>query len=300
MGLPRLLTVRSARQYGLTLRQLAGPRFRRLSRGVYLSGPAEPTLTERAAAALLALPGDTVITGVTALWLHGVEIGSATPIRVVTTTDGKTIRAGIRLSRVLRPPAARRRIATPVAAWIAACAELNLDHAVAAADWLIRLRKVTCDDLVAGAEVSNGRGCRMARRAAGLARAGAESPRESRLRLMLVLAGLVEPKCNPMIGDLTAPIGCFDLVLGEFMIIIGYDGDHHRTDPMQWSRDIARHEAAARAGYTVIRVTNGRMAHPRGIVSTVYAHLVERGHRGPAPSFGDEWRGLFEAPAAEW
>jgi hypothetical protein len=75
------------------------------------------------------------------------------------------------------------------------------------------------------------------------------------------------------------------LVLDEFMIVIEYDGDHHRTDPLQWSRDIARHEAAVRAGYVVIRVTNGRMTHPREIAETVYTYLTERGYEGPTPTY---------------
>ncbi len=156
-------------------------------------------------------------------------------------------------------------------------------QAVAAADRLIRLGKFTERGLRAVAETATGRGCRLARRAAALSRAGVDSPRETRLRLLLVLAGLPEPACNSMIGNHTAPIGHFDLVLGEFMIVIEYDGDHHRTDPLQWSRDIARHEAAVRAGYVVIRITNGRMVQPREIAETVHAELDPARLSGPGP-----------------
>ena len=78
------------------------------------------------------------------------------------------------------------------------------------------------------------------------------------------------------------------------MIVIEYDGDHHWTDPLQWSRDIARHEAAVRAGNVVIRVTNGRMTHPREIAETVYTYLTDRGFQGPTPTYTAEWRTLFE------
>ncbi|WP_152362123.1 DUF559 domain-containing protein [Microlunatus speluncae] len=292
--LPRLLTVRSARRLGVTARQLEGRRFRRLIRGVYAFGPEDPTLTERAAAALLVLPKGAVITGVTALWLHGAEIGSALPIRVAAAGTRQTKLAGVRLSRRSRPPEARGRVAVPSAAWLAACDDLDLVEAVAAADRLIRLGKITERELRGVADEATGRGCRPARRAAALARAGVDSPRETRLRLLLVLAGLPEPACNVMIGSRTEPIGHFDLVLGEFMIVIEYDGDHHRTDPLQWSRDIARHEAAVKAGYTVIRVTNGRMVQPREIAGTVHALLIERGYQGPAPTFTPDWSALFE------
>ncbi|NYE71374.1 hypothetical protein [Microlunatus parietis] len=294
MELPRLLTVRSAKRHGLTERQLSGPRFRRLLRGVYLNSPDEPTLTEQAAAALLVMPADAVIIGVTALWLHGVEVGSAQPVRVATATTSHTTHAGIRLSRLGRLPAARRRLAVPTDAWLAACAELDLVETTMAADWLIRLGSVTADALRSAAAGATGPGGRIARRAAALARSGAESPQETRLRLLLVLAGLPEPTCNPMIGTGTAPIGRFDLALEEFMTLIEYDGDHHRTDPIQWSRDIARQEAAVRAGYSVIRVTHGRMQQPREIAATVADQLRTRGYRGRPPSFNRTWRKLFE------
>ncbi len=291
--LPRLLTVRSARRYGVTARQLEGRRFRRLVRGVYVFGSAAPTLTERAAAALLVLPKDAVITGVTALWLHGAELGSPEPIRVAIVANRQTKLSSVRLSRLAVLPESRGRVAVPAAAWLTACGDLDLVQAVAAADRLIRLGKITESQLREVAETATGRGCRLGRRAAALARAGVDSPRETRLRLLLVLAGLPEPACNPMIGSRTAPIGHFDLVLGEFMIVIEYDGDHHRTDPVQWSRDIARHEAAVGAGYAVVRVTNGRMAQPREIAQTVHTQLTEGGYRGPAPTYSPEWCTLF-------
>ncbi|GAB3753492.1 endonuclease domain-containing protein [Microlunatus parietis] len=300
MELPRLLTVQCARRYGLTVRQFRAPRFRRLSHGVYLSGPEAATLTERAAAALLALPKDAVITGVTALWMHGVEIGSPMPIRAATGTGGRTVREGIRLARVRRLPESHRRLARPAPAWLAANAELDLVQSVAAADRLIRLGRVSQSELVAGADAWSGRGCLLARRAARLTRSGVDSPRESTLRLLMVLAGLPEPRCNPMIGTRDAPIGHFDLVLDDYRVVVEYDGDHHRTDPLQWSRDIARHEAAAAAGYAVIRVTNGRMAHPREIAATVHARLAERGYQGPEPDFTREWQALFERRTFEW
>ncbi|GAB3755265.1 hypothetical protein GCM10028864_36060 [Microlunatus parietis] len=262
---------------------------------MYATGSEEPTLTERAAAAVLVSPADAVITGVTALWLPGVEIGSPEPIRVATETAGQTVRSGVRLSRVRCLPDSRRRIATPQAAWLAACADLDLVDPVAAADWLIRLRRVTPAELGAAATSASGRGCRLARSAAGLAQSGVDSPKESELRLLLVLAGLPEPRCNPRIGTADEPIGQMDLVLEEFKTIVEYDGDQHRTDPMQWSRDIARHEAAVAAGYRIIRVTHGRMKHPREIAETVHKALTDRGYRGPRPRYTNLWQTLFES-----
>lgn len=294
MELPPLLTLRSAAARSLTVDQLRGPRFRRLHQGVYAPADREPTLAERAAAALLVLPRDGVITGVTALHLHGVEIGTAEPIRVATATAGQSRRQGVRLTRVVRLPDAHGRIARPLPAWLRACTEFDLVQAVAAADWLIRLRRTTPAELCDAADSATTRSCRLARRAAELTRDEVDSPRETELRLLMVLAGLPEPRCNPRIGSEHEPIGRMDLVLDPYRIITEYDGEQHRTDPWQWSRDIARHEAAVNAGYHVIRVTAGRMLQPREIVETVYARLTERGYAGPPPRFSAEWIALFE------
>ncbi|WP_152361413.1 hypothetical protein [Microlunatus speluncae] len=293
MELPPLLTLRSAARLSLTDDQLLGPRFRRLHRGVYAPADRDLTLTERAAGTLLIMPRDGVITGVTALHLHGVEIGVPEPIRVATATAGQSRRPGVRLSRMVRIPEAAGRLVRPVPAWLSACAELNLIQAVAAADWLIRLGRTTQAQLLDAAAHWTARGCRLARRAAGLARKEVDSPKETELRLLLVLAGLPEPRCNPRIGTDHEPIGRMDLVLDPYRIIAEYDGEQHRTDPRQWARDIARHEAAVNAGYLIIRVTAGRLLHPKEIAETTYARLRERGYPGPPPNYSAEWLTLF-------
>lgn len=294
MDLPPLLTPRSAARLSLTEDQLRGRQFRRLYRGVYAPADQELTLIVRAAGALLVLPRDAVVTGVTALHLHGIEIGPADPIRAATATTGQTRRSGIRLSRVAQLPDAHDRTARPLSAWIAACVEFDLVQAVAAADWLIRTRKATRTQLRDAAAQASGHGSRLARRAAELARAQVDSPKESKVRLLLILAGLPEPRCNPRIGNDTEPIGRMDLVLDPYLIIVEYDGEQHRTDPRQWSIDIARHEAAVNAGYLIIRVTAARLHRPREVAETVYARLTERGYSGPPPHYSPEWQAHFE------
>jgi very-short-patch-repair endonuclease len=44
------------------------------------------------------------------------------------------------------------------------------------------------------------------------------------------------------------------------MIALEYDGEHHRTDPMQYRKDIRRMEAIQRQGWIVIRVIAGDRA----------------------------------------
>lgn len=77
---------------------------------------------ERCAAAVLAAPADAVVVGVTALWLRGVEVGDALPVRLATATatDLRRRTTGLRLARQHVLPNARNRVAIPVPAWVAA------------------------------------------------------------------------------------------------------------------------------------------------------------------------------------
>jgi len=69
-----------------------------------------------------------------------------------------------------------------------------LTELVTAGDSLVRRAGVEPDRLIEAASSARGvRGARLARQAAALVRRGVDSPMESRLRLLLVLAGLPEP-----------------------------------------------------------------------------------------------------------
>ncbi len=69
------------------------------------------------------------------------------------------------------------------------------------ADALVRLGLATERELRARAENSHERGAIRARTAAALVRRGVDSPMETRLRLLIVLAGLPEPEVNRILRD---------------------------------------------------------------------------------------------------
>jgi hypothetical protein len=70
-----------------------------------------------------------------------------------------------------------------------------------------------------------------------LVRGRVDSPRETWLRLCLVLAGLPMPECSLIVGDNQGPIGRVDLVFLAYKLTIAYEGDQHRTDRHQWTAD---------------------------------------------------------------
>jgi Protein of unknown function (DUF559) len=84
---------------------------------------------------------------------------------------------------------------------------------------------------------------------------GAESPRESYLRLLLIDAGLPRPETQiPVLGVDGIPVAYLDLGWQEQMVAVEYDGDHHRTDRRQYVKDIQRIEMLERMGWIIVRV----------------------------------------------
>lgn len=132
-----------------------------------------------------------------------------------------------------------------------------LTKAVTVIDALARATDLKMADVELLAGLHRGRrGIVRARRAIGLADPGAQSPRESWLRIVLNRAGLPRPQTQiPIRDEFGHAIAYLDLGWEDLRVAVEYDGDHHRTRRSQYSYDIHRLEMLARRGWTVIRVT---------------------------------------------
>ncbi len=99
------------------------------------------------------------------------------------------------------------------------------------------------------------RGVRVCQTALALMDGGAQSPKESWLRLVLIDAGFPRPTTQIRVtGEgMTAYL---DMGWEEPMVAFEYDGDHHRTDRNQYVKDIRRAEMVQRLGWHAIRVVN--------------------------------------------
>lgn len=118
------------------------------------------------------------------------------------------------------------------------------------------------------------RGIKRARRLIDMTDAGAESPKESWLRLVLIDAGLPTPTTQIRVTD--GPFEAFlDMGWETPMVAVEYDGDHHRLDRRQYVKDIRRAETLEHLGWHVIRVINED--RPRDIVGRVTRALSQRG-----------------------
>jgi hypothetical protein len=111
------------------------------------------------------------------------------------------------------------------------------------------------DELVDRARHFRGRSAKRVHEAVERVRAGAESPRETFLRLALLDSGLPEPELNAAIlDDRGSRIAIGDLVYRDARVVVEYDGEQHRTDTVQYRRDVERHDALVEAGWLCIRV----------------------------------------------
>lgn len=122
-------------------------------------------------------------------------------------------------------------------------------------------------------------GCRGARRlraALNVADGGAESPQETRVRLLLIDALLPRPETQIEFRELRIRV---DMGWREFKVAVEYDGVQHWTDSRQRSWDIERIALLEAAGWTVIRVSAEMLRRPYVIVERVRAAL-ERGGYG--------------------
>ncbi|MGC7215218.1 DUF559 domain-containing protein, partial [Mycobacteroides abscessus subsp. massiliense] len=105
--------------------------------------------------------------------------------------------------------------------------------------------------------------------------AGAESPKETWLRLVLVTAGLPRPQTQILVhnGD-HVPLAYIDMGWEDMMVGVEYDGDQHRSDRRQYVKDIKRLELLERLGWRIVRVV--AEDHPDDVVRRVKEALARR------------------------
>ena len=98
------------------------------------------------------------------------------------------------------------------------------------------------------------KGLRQLDRLLDLVDAGAESPQETRIRLMLMDAGFPRPQTQiPVRAPDGLPRYYLDMGWEDVMVAVEYDGRHHTNRPV-YSRDIIRLEYVNAVGWTVVRV----------------------------------------------
>jgi Protein of unknown function (DUF559) len=172
-------------------------------------------------------------------------------------------------------------VATPARAGFDLARHLRGATAVAHLDALARATRITKHDLISlVVRYPGARGNKGARLLIDMMDPGAESPKESWLRLVLVIAGFNPPTTQIRVTD-GQFVAYLDMGWEHQMVALEYDGDHHRADRAQYVKDIRRAETLERLGWHVIRVI--KEDRPRDIVERVSRALERRGYTASPP-----------------
>ncbi|MGY1821523.1 hypothetical protein [Geodermatophilus sp. SYSU D00079] len=274
----------------LTTAQLRSSAWRRLYRGVYADADLPDSFDLRVAGAGLLVPAQAVFSGRTAAHLHGATdlVDGHTPVEVSVPVGVRfgpvagprvreTVLASADVTRVRRRPCTTRvRTALDIAR-----AE-PLIEGVVALDVLLARTVVDEPELREGlATLPSPRGARRARRAVDLADPRAESPQESRVRVLLALAGLpAVPQFTVRDAD-GSFVARVDLAYPGQRVAVEYDGVWH-ADRAQLTRDRRQLNALVAAGWTVLHVTAADLRDPEGLTARVRALLTARTSGGVA------------------
>jgi very-short-patch-repair endonuclease len=264
----------------LTRDELRSSAWRRLFRDVYADADLAHSHGLRIAGAELLIPPVAAFSGRTAAFVHGVTelVDEGSPVEV-SVPPGVRFGpvAGLRVRQVQLPPAdiavvRRHRCTTGLRTALDIAAREPVTDSVPALDVLLARTIVGKGEFRDSVERYRGRASRRVREAARLTDPRAESQPESRLRVLLALAGLpAVPQYT--VRDATGKfVARVDLAYPDLRIAIEYDGAWHGASG-QLSRDRRRHNSLVAAGWTVLYVTAADMHDPQALVTRIEAVL---------------------------
>ena len=265
----------------LTPNRLRGQVWRRLYPDVYLHRDVPVTHLRRVQAAVLVVP-QAVVTGCSAAVLWGVDLVTGEDDVEVTVPRGTHQRRvpGLVVRRAELPGEHLwRRFGLPVTTAAATSVRLagllQPDEAVVAVDRMIATGLVDLDEVRALAAGSTGRGCSRARLACARADGLAESPQETRLRLLLHAGPLPRPVAQHRIvvaGEFVARV---DFAWPAVRVALEYDGLWH-AEAGQFAKDRQRLNRLREAGWVVVFVTASDLRRPADLLARVGRALSAR------------------------
>jgi hypothetical protein len=258
--------------------------FEMVHRNVYIPRGQELTPVTRAVAAWLWSGRTATVAGLSAAALHRAEwIDRWLPAELNrrsrdkargiilhsdTLEDDETcVRDGIRLT-------------TPARTGFDLARRKGLTTAVIRLDALMHATEVKVADIELLADRHRGaRGLVQLRRALPLVDGGAESPYETKTRLVLIGGGLPRPQTQIKVptkwGTVLARI---DMGWEEWKVGVEFDGAHHWTDAAQRTRDIDRLAELEDRGWIIIRVSADLLQHrPHVVLARVHRALLAAG-----------------------
>ncbi|OBH03226.1 MULTISPECIES: hypothetical protein [unclassified Mycobacterium] len=245
-----------------------------LHKDVYVPRDAELTAVLRAKACWLRSRRRGVLAGFSASALHGAKwIDASRPAEIIHTNHRRF--AGVRVwDERIEPDeiavVGGIRVTTPARTALDLARRHPTDTAIAAVDALMQateLKMIDIDQLVD--RYRGRRGMKAARLALPLVDGGAQSPKETWLRLLLVRAGFPRPQTQIVVrNEWGWPDAYLDMGWEDLKVAAEYEGDQHQSSRYHYVKDIHRLEKLERRyGWIVVRVV--AEDHPVDIIHRV-------------------------------
>lgn len=267
---------------GAVTRRTLRSQHQMIYRNVYLPQGQQLTPVTRSVAGWLWSGRNATVAGMSAAALHGsgwidpwlpAELNRAVPCDV----DGIIIHRGQlcddEICAIRRIPAT-----TPARTAFDLGRRRGLETAVIRLDALANATGLKPADVGVLAEQHRGvRGLVQLRRALWLMDGGAESPQETRTRLLLVRSGLRRPQTQIVVRH---RFGHYRIDMGwpQHKVGVEYDGEQHWTDPARRAADIDRQAELAAQGWVIIRVSSDLLKYrPEVVVARVCGALRAAG-----------------------
>lgn len=257
----RIIVASEALAGGTLTRRDLRRSYVRLHRNVYIRRDVQPTATDRVRAGWLWSGRRATMVGMSAALLLGSRwIPHDAPVELTHTRTVAAAGVIVRNDRIGPDEVCIRRgmrcTTAPRTAYDLA-RRLDLEEGVIRVDALLNATGTPVDEIgLIARRYPGARGLRQLRMTLGLVDGGAESPQESRLRLLLVRSGLPRPVTQiPVHDDRGRVARRIDLGWPQFMVGVEYDGEQHWSDPRQHATDIERLEFLAARGWRIVRVS---------------------------------------------
>lgn len=273
-------TYAQGRTAGLGHRRLYGSDLHRPFHGIRTLAVPAGTL-QRALALAPRLPPGAFFCSATAAALSGVplppHLARRAELHAAIPAPGRALRvAGVRghVIQVQADSVAELhglRLSAPAQLWVELGAVLALEDLVAAGDHLVHHRWPTTSIprlTAAVASTRQRRGLRTLRRALALLDERAESPQESRLRVLLLQQGMSHLQSNVPVRASSGHNYRIDLALRDEMVAIEYQGEYH-NDRAQFHRDMTKRERLQADGWIVMWVNAADLQDPQELAQRI-------------------------------
>jgi hypothetical protein len=248
----------------MTWTVLQGPRFLRLLPDTYIAAPDDgpPDLRLRSLAAYRYVEGSGVLSGYSAAEILGASCGPRdAPAEVTVPHRGQRSPGGLVVHRArLLPDEVTEvnglEVTSPLRTAYDLARRGDLVERVVAVDRLANVHRFDPDLLLHHSTRHRGaRGNGLLPGVLAHADRRACSPMETRLRILIVQAGLPRPQVQWVVqDDRTRTAVWLDLAWPDLMIGIEYEGEGH-TEPDRVLRDIGRYTGLVDKGWRIYRYT---------------------------------------------